>query len=1079
MAGFQEIDRQYFPLKDIASIKKLFKQQLESVFEPDLALLSIVVGAVENSMTCNRTFTVQKDKTTTEDNNAIEDDTKIPAVEYHIVQALYAKFHAIIKGAVDVTQYGVSKFATRDLVKKVSDVIWNSLTRSYYKDRAHLQSLYSYLTGNKLDCFGVAFAVVAGCQVLGYHDVHLALSEDHAWVVFGEDGAETAEGNEDKRGQPVAAGIGSHSWLYVNSHPVICSRHMEAAALVSAINPNLNPTTDAVQVQLLQQELLWSLYDLGHLAKYPMALAHKAWVKLWDTSPNIPWLSVSSQGLGETLGHLPKYPMALVHKAWVKLWDTSPSIPWLSVSSQGLGETLGHLPKYPMALVHKAWVKLWDTSPSIPWLSVSSQGLGETLGHLPKYPMALVHKAWVKLWDTSPSIPWLPVSSQGLSETLGHLPKYPMAPAHKAWVKLWDTSPSILWLSVSSQGSGETLGHLPKYLMALGNLGELEAANPTPGRVAPPQLFLESSLCSYTYYNNQHVYPYTYQGGYYYQHNMYKEAFNSWANAGDVIRQYNYSRDDEEIYKEFLEIANELIPHIMKSVSSGHSAHSILKDPECFAHLLRFYDGICQWEEGSATPVLHIGWAKPLVNTISKFDAEVRAQVIIEEGVSGPSGVSNKDSPRCINNNYCKEEERQLHPTIAALAAACGEKILNPDFLLQGGGEPFVEAKVELKKEGGEDTPSPPSTSAQDNSQGCQEVGAGRPRITLHSQKMRGLKDLLLAEKLNTHAISLQLTAQSQVQVGKKTRGEPSEMAGPRPKSQVPDNYLTFCSQVSATTSPSVVKFQTTTSPSVVKFPTTTLPSVVKFPTTTLPSVVKFPTTTLPSVVKFPTTTLPSVVKFPTTTLPSVVKFPTTTLPSVVKFPTTTLPSVVKFPTTTLPSVVKFPTTTLPSVVKFPTTTLPSVVKFPTTTLPSVVKFPTTTLPSVVKFPTTTLPSVVKFPTTTLPSVVKFPTTTLPSVVKFPTTTLPSVVKFPTTTLPSVVKFPTTTLPSVVKFPTTTLPSVVKFPTTTLPSVVKFPTTTLPSVVKFPTTTLPSVVKFLASYLSLAVTLASLFIRLK
>jgi len=47
--------------------------------------------------------------------------------------------------------------------------------------------------GNKLDCFGVAFAVVAGFQVLGYDDVHLALSEDHAWVVFGENGNETAE----------------------------------------------------------------------------------------------------------------------------------------------------------------------------------------------------------------------------------------------------------------------------------------------------------------------------------------------------------------------------------------------------------------------------------------------------------------------------------------------------------------------------------------------------------------------------------------------------------------------------------------------------------------------------------------------------------------------------------------------------------------------------------------------------------------------------------------------------------------------------------------------------------------------
>lgn len=79
-----------------------------------------------------------------------------------------------------------------------------------------------------------------------------------------------------------------------------------------------------------------------------------------------------------------------------------------------------------------------------------------------------------------------------------------------------------------------------------------------------------------------------------------------------------------------MDIANELIPHVMKAVGSGIDAHSILKDPECFAHLLRLYDGICQWEEGSMTPVLHIGWAKPLVNTIAKFDASVRAQLVID-----------------------------------------------------------------------------------------------------------------------------------------------------------------------------------------------------------------------------------------------------------------------------------------------------------------------------------------------------------------------------------------------------------------------------------------------------------------
>ena len=50
-----------------------------------------------------------------------------------------------------------------------------------------------FVLGNKLDCYGLANAVVAGCQVLGFNDVHLALSEDHAWVVFGPDGTETAE----------------------------------------------------------------------------------------------------------------------------------------------------------------------------------------------------------------------------------------------------------------------------------------------------------------------------------------------------------------------------------------------------------------------------------------------------------------------------------------------------------------------------------------------------------------------------------------------------------------------------------------------------------------------------------------------------------------------------------------------------------------------------------------------------------------------------------------------------------------------------------------------------------------------
>jgi menin len=215
-----------------------------------------------------------------------------------------------------------------------------------------------------------------------------------------------------------------------------------------------------------------------------------------------------------------------------------------------------------------------------------------------------------------------------------------------------------------------------------------------------------------------------------------------------------------------MEIANELIPHIMKVVSSGHCAHSILKDPECFADLLRLYDGICQWEEGSQTPVLHIGWAKPLVNTISKFEAEVRSKVIILNHDS----TEDSETPVLNNNNECCKAHEiasrelfsdidskvldlkdSLHPKIKALTAACGERILNRDFLLQGGGEPFV----------GEGDLAGTSSEFK--------LEKSHPTLILHSQKMRGLKDLLLSEKLNTHAISLQLTAQSQVQFGKKT----------------------------------------------------------------------------------------------------------------------------------------------------------------------------------------------------------------------------------------------------------------------------------------------------------------------
>lgn len=307
-----------------------------------------------------------------------------------------------------------------------------------------------------------------------------------------------------------------------------------------------------------------------------------------------------------------------------------------------------------------------------------------------------------------------------------------------------------------------------------------------------------------------------------------------------------------------------------------------MRDPHCFANLLRFYDGICQWEEGSHTPILHIGWSKQLCFSISKFDYDIRSQVKIiiksdfndddddnnnkKNESSTESDLrktidSNKEdllSIKSPSSNSDTKNEFPMLPSLDELTAACGEKILNPDFLLHGGGVPFTEPtsddsegktngileKKDFQKESTKvetttnasnkvskpedkvlspiqkDMASPQSSASPQlasplttvftddtkselvkseeeqsndtNNNGKAETfddfdlhAPKRPTIILKSRKMKGLKDLLLAEKLNTNAISLQITAQSHIG-NKKSRsslgGDDSNVDGSRPK---------------------------------------------------------------------------------------------------------------------------------------------------------------------------------------------------------------------------------------------------------------------------------------------------------
>ena len=277
--------------------------------------------------------------------------------------------------------------------------------------------------------------------------------------------------------------------------------------------------------------------------------------------------------------------------------------------------------------------------------------------------------------------------------------------------------------------------------------------------------------------------------------------------------RYNYSKDDEEIYKEFMEIANELIPHILKS----EDPQGVPLEPQCFSNILRFYDGICSWEEGSATPIMHIGWAKPMVSTCSKFDAKIRRQVELPElpqqkslssaAVSSSGNFLADDEgvdEALLNNNYyekyktegnldenpnyCDDLKLVGNPTrsdtkhktsllskssakdqaiIGLLSEFCHSQVLNIDYLLGQSDKPFRKsadkASINDKRPRSMSAKTPSLSASSPVSSTSLHSSSTEMRIHLNlkSAKMKGLKDLLMADKLNTNAIQLHLTAQS------------------------------------------------------------------------------------------------------------------------------------------------------------------------------------------------------------------------------------------------------------------------------------------------------------------------------
>lgn len=115
-----------FPLKDIASVVEVFKVELAKI-EPNLAKLSIILGFFETALTCKGS------------------SNSCSSLDKETFDALGGKFQALVQK--DLNTNKEQKPATRDFVVDVADLVWSCLSKSYFKDKPHIQNLYSFLTG--------------------------------------------------------------------------------------------------------------------------------------------------------------------------------------------------------------------------------------------------------------------------------------------------------------------------------------------------------------------------------------------------------------------------------------------------------------------------------------------------------------------------------------------------------------------------------------------------------------------------------------------------------------------------------------------------------------------------------------------------------------------------------------------------------------------------------------------------------------------------------------------------------------------------------------------------------------------
>ena len=328
--------------------------------------------------------------------------------------------------------------------------------------------------------------------------------------------------------------------------------------------------------------------------------------------------------------------------------------------------------------------------------------------------------------------------------------------------------------------------YLTRYPMAIGNLADLYELTSLNKKINIPfitSLYYEGISSSIIYYEEHHIYPYLYLAGFWFRSGIFGEALFSWKKASRVLSKYNYNpKEDEEAYKEFQEIASDLIPYALNQISRQQSSGL---DGFHYRDLIEFYDGLCAWEESSRWPVLHIGWSKSFVSSLNKFPSAVRTgvrihvtgqqqqsiygggnnKIIMTDSLQSVVSSSSSSAEETVGSRRRRRRTNDDDPKIYRIQDIVDKCCQDPHFLLST--EEDQEENIVLQSDNNHLTGDEDDDDEQmiDDNERISEVTDSNNLIVIRvsSKKMIELKDLLVKPegKLNSSAIQLQITAQS------------------------------------------------------------------------------------------------------------------------------------------------------------------------------------------------------------------------------------------------------------------------------------------------------------------------------